>query len=263
MGKKIIFSENQINEIIQKYQNGYGCTSICKDYGVGQQTINRLLKKNNINITNRKYFFEENIFDNIDTPEKAYWLGFILADGYVNEDRGFLSIQLSGKDKEHIYKFLSFIKGDENMVKTVYHNITGNELSRIDVCGRSFTNRLVELKLRQGKSSGKEHLTPGIPNDYIRDYIRGIWDGDGHIEKKRIDLISSIEVLAFVQEKMKESCDININGILNHCNTYRIYICKNRFRVLNHLYYENCCSLDRKYILARELIEEYIKNTAV
>ena len=30
--------------------------------------------------------YNRHIFDNIDNEEKAYWLGFIVADGYLNLD---------------------------------------------------------------------------------------------------------------------------------------------------------------------------------
>lgn len=29
-----------------------------------------------------RYTFDKNIFDKIDTKEKAYWMGFIWCDGY-------------------------------------------------------------------------------------------------------------------------------------------------------------------------------------
>lgn len=32
-----------------------------------------------------KYTFNENIFSVIDTPEKAYWAGFLYADGYLTD----------------------------------------------------------------------------------------------------------------------------------------------------------------------------------
>ncbi len=32
---------------------------------------------------NRKYFFNQQFFKNIDSEEKAYWLGFLMADGCV------------------------------------------------------------------------------------------------------------------------------------------------------------------------------------
>lgn len=258
MGRKTIFSEEQIKDIIDRYQNGGESTvKIAQIYNVSHQTIGRLLKKNNIKPSIRKHHFNEEIFNKIDTAEKAYWIGFIAADGYINEQRAFMRIKLQECDLEHLKKFVKFIDGDDGMIKHEYHNITENKQYYVEVNSRIFINSLVKLNLRQAKSSGKEQLSP-IPEKYIRDYIRGLWDGDGHIEERSIDLISSIEILEFVQNHLYETCNININRILEHCNTYRIYVCKNRYNVLDYLYYDNCISLDRKYNLIKVL--KTIKN---
>lgn len=55
--------------------------------------------------------YNRHIFDNIDNEEKAYWLGFILADGYLNLDKHMLRIKLGNKDKQHLIKFIKFIGG--------------------------------------------------------------------------------------------------------------------------------------------------------
>ena len=255
MGKKIIFSNEQIKDIKDRYSNRESYVSIGQVYNVSNKTIKRVLDNENVQSRgNRKHNYDEHIFDKIDNAEKAYWIGFITADGYVNEDRGFMRIKLQECDLEHLKKFIKFIGGDEGMIKYEYHNITGNKQYYAEVNGRYFINSLVKLNLRQAKSSGKEQLSP-IPKRYIRDYIRGLWDGDGHIEERRLDLISSVEILEFVQNYLKEKCFINKNRILEHCNTYRIYICKNREIVLKHLYYKKCIALDRKYNLVAQLVK--------
>ena len=53
--------------------------------------------------------YNRHIFDNIDNEEKAYWLGFIVADGYLNLDKHMLRIKLGNKDKRHLIKFIKFI----------------------------------------------------------------------------------------------------------------------------------------------------------
>lgn len=254
MGKKIIFSEEQIKDIKERYLNGESCVNIGKVYNVSNKTIRRILDNENVQSRgNRKHDYDEHIFDTIDSAEKAYWIGFIAADGYVNEQRSFMRIKLQECDLGHLQKFIKFIGGDEGMIKHEYHNLTGNKLYYAEVNGKYFVNSLVKLNLRQGKSSGKEQLSP-IPKKYIRDYIRGLWDGDGHIEETKLDLISSVEILEFVQNYLHETCDTNIGKITNHCNTYRIFICQNRDKVLKHLYYDGCIALDRKYNTSINLI---------
>ena len=37
-------------------------------------------------INSRKYNLNQNYFENIDSHEKAYWLGFIYVDGYIRKN---------------------------------------------------------------------------------------------------------------------------------------------------------------------------------
>jgi len=53
---------------------------------------------------------DEHIFDNIDTPEKAYWLGFIAADGNINNRGTSLNITVQQKDSNILVSFLQFMK---------------------------------------------------------------------------------------------------------------------------------------------------------
>ena len=57
-----------------------------------------------------KYYRNSNIFEKIDTEEKAYWLGFLYADGYVDPERGEIILGLAEKYKEHINKFINFLE---------------------------------------------------------------------------------------------------------------------------------------------------------
>lgn len=259
MPRKINYTEKQIQDIIAKYSNKESIKNIAEQYGVSTDSIRRLLKKNNIQLKgNKKHFFNENIFDVIDTAEKAYWLGFITADGYIQyknpKQAKFLRIKLQKCDKEHLYKFLDFIGGDENMISSEMHNTTGNIQYYIHVSSSHMVNTLKNMGIEQGKSANEKVVS--IPDDFKKDYIRGLFDGDGHIREDNIDLVNSIEVLEFVQNYLFEKCDISKGKICDHCNTHRLYVCKNREKVLIHLYYEGCICLDRK----RDIITEKYKN---
>ena len=54
--------------------------------------------------SNKRPFMNRYIFEKIDTEEKAYWLGFLYADGYVIADRDAFGVALSIKDINHLYK---------------------------------------------------------------------------------------------------------------------------------------------------------------
>lgn len=66
----------------------------------------------------KKYTFNEDFFNSIDTEEKAYWLGFIVADGCVHKDKNNnyrLSIGLHDKDITHLHKFIVSLSGDNGL----------------------------------------------------------------------------------------------------------------------------------------------------
>ena len=142
--------------------------------------------------------YNRHIFDTIDTSEKAYWLGFIVADGYLNIDKHMLRIKLGNEDKEHLKKFITFIDGNETMLKSEINNLTGNTQWYVSTYSKEIMLALKNLSVEQGKS-GNEHI-PIIPQEFYRDFIRGLWDGDGFIRESLtgIGLVGSKECLEFV-----------------------------------------------------------------
>ena len=54
-------------------------------------------------------------FQTIDTENKAYWLGFIYADGCVSKDLHYLTIDLSIADIDHIEKFKNEIDAHQKI----------------------------------------------------------------------------------------------------------------------------------------------------
>ena len=201
--------------------------------------------------------YNRHIFDVIDTPEKAYWLGFIIADGYLNIDRRMLRIKLGNTDKQHLIKYIEFLGGDqEEMLKSEIHNVTGNTQWYVTTYSKEIRDALVNLSVEQAKS-GKEHI-PQIPKHLYRDFIRGLWDGDGFIREnlKGIGLVGSYECLKFVQEYFKENLNIEPLKIYEHCNTHKIEYRSTQHSIpliINHLYQENDVCLERKKILANQI----------
>lgn len=84
-------SEEIKEKIIKDYLNNKSIRQIEKDYNVDRKTTGKFLEEKGIKSLKgnhyRKYFHNENFFENIDTEEKAYWLGFMFADGYISEKR--------------------------------------------------------------------------------------------------------------------------------------------------------------------------------
>lgn len=200
--------------------------------------------------------YNRNIFNKIDNEEKAYWLGFIVADGYLNINKHMLRIKLGNRDRSHLIKFIKFIGGNEEMLKSEIHSETGNENFYVSLYSKEVMNDLLSLGVEQAKS-GKEKVC-NIDKKYYRDFIRGLWDGDGFIRENLsgIGLVGSEEVLAFVQNYFNDSLGVKPLKIYPHCNTFKIEYRSTRKAIpliLNHLYGDKDVALDRKKELATKI----------
>lgn len=200
--------------------------------------------------------YNRNIFNKIDNEEKAYWLGFIVADGYLNINKHMLRIKLGNRDRSHLIKFIKFVGGNEEMLKSEIHSETGNENFYVSLYSKGVMNDLLSLGVEQAKS-GKEKVC-NIDKKYYRDFIRGLWDGDGFIRENLsgIGLVGSEEVLAFVQNYFNNSLGVKPLKIYPHCNTFKIEYRSTRKAIpliLNHLYGDKDVALDRKKELATKI----------
>ncbi len=70
--------------------------------------VRRFLRKRNLEIKYYEPIKNIDIFNEIDTEEKAYWLGFLYADGCVMDNHIF-KLTLSDQDEDHLIKFCKFI----------------------------------------------------------------------------------------------------------------------------------------------------------
>lgn len=121
----------------------------------------------------------QDYFSTINTPSKAYFLGFIAADGCVYKrkkynQQGVLRLQII-KEDEAILQILKNELGTD--IPLHYHS--GKYVS-LEICCEQIYQDLNELGLHERKTY--ENAIPnGIPNDLFKYFIRGYFDGDGTI----------------------------------------------------------------------------------
>lgn len=78
-----------VEEYIDNYDNEPSLTKLAEKYKMSRGTISNRLKQLGYKVINHqnKLLFDETVFDCIDTEEKAYWLGFWYADGYIESHK--------------------------------------------------------------------------------------------------------------------------------------------------------------------------------
>jgi len=207
-------------------------------------------------MSHRKYKLNENYFEDIDTEEKAYWLGFLYADGCVSRGK-MLTLELSTKDEGHIKKFLNCINSE--------HPITRKEknLSVVNIGSKKMVSDLINYGCTERKSLTLD-FPKNINKHLIRHFIRGYFDGDGCIsnsnyKENRIDRnpnnIKSIWTIKFVgTEKFLKSIVENLNLPVNKIlkdgkNAYQLKYGGSikPFNVIHSFYNNSNMHMDRKY----------------
>ena len=114
-------------------------------------------------------------FEKIDTKEKAYWLGFLYADGSVGSKEDKIELGLAEKDLKHIEKFKTFMN--------INNKISYREKTKS--YRMSFRSAQCKQDLINKGCVPKKSLILNFPNEnqvpkyLIRHFIRGYFDGDG------------------------------------------------------------------------------------
>jgi len=133
-------------------------------------------KNNRYGRANKKYYFNENYFEKIDSHQKAYWYGFLWADGFVYRRRENYVTGLLLKDPEPVYQFKADLGSD--------HRIYINENSfSIRLTSEKMFKDLEKLNIIPRKTYA--NLRPKITENYVNSFILGMFDGDGSISINR------------------------------------------------------------------------------
>lgn len=190
MIERIIFMPKKYtNEVLQQaydliVNKGYSANKTSKILGIDNGTMRKRLKEKygQIFLPNGKKHVNSLFFNEIDTEEKAYWLGFLTADGYVQDLKDSIELCLAEIDKEHIEKFKRDIESSHKIgKKTVKLNDKLFNAYRISIKDKQMANDLRKYGFTSNKSYDAYIPIDQINNKFINHYIRGFFDGDGSI----------------------------------------------------------------------------------
>lgn len=233
----------------EMYKNGMSLRNIEKETGISRKIISKELKNKSYNIKKRssgttgqsKYSYDKTIFTKIDTDEKAYWLGFLYADGYIGKNT--VEFCLAEKDKEMIYLFKKFMKSNHPIKIKV---VNGFKQYRITICSIDLVTQLTNLNCFNNKSLSLEFPSEEIiPEKYINHFMRGYFDGDGcfYISQKtaHVSIIGTKEFL-LKYKKILENIGMN-NNKLRHGNCGKAYELRyggnKQYKIFYDFLYEN------------------------
>jgi intein/homing endonuclease len=120
---------------------------------------------------------KNNLFDNIDA-NKSYILGFLWADGYINNR---IETTIKSSDFNNIYNIFSKSGDWKQLHRDRHSKQTGKiyKSSSLYYYGKETYNFLYENDYKIKSSTQPTKILNIIPKEYHKDFYRGYIDGDG------------------------------------------------------------------------------------
>lgn len=173
-------------EIFELFKNKINCESTVWVY-----LNKRGIKKRNTG--SKSSVKNHNYFENIDTEEKAYFLGLFLADGSIchdnkNDKYCVINLGLKQEDEYLIEKFAKEIGFTGKLYKETLDqekyikrkNFAKDGFTTIKFRSVKMSNDLLKYDITPHKSN-RERISENIPEKYLNHFIRGMFDGDGSV----------------------------------------------------------------------------------
>lgn len=223
------------------------------------------LKARRLGLKKYPYTCDYHYFDEIDTEEKAYWLGFLTADGWVSKsdksNAGVTGMELQYSDLGHLKKFNKSISGNYKITDR-WRACTlpnGQEKKHHMCCIRIFSLTMYNALVNKGFAQNKSYdfCIPELREDLVRHYIRGYFDGDGCFtftnKTFHISFITASKTLNKDLIKTLKSNNLNVaeNSYVNDFGTTmfrpEIYRQQDKINFLDWIYKDCNVYLDRKY----------------
>lgn len=259
------------DDILKPWLAGTSLYKLNQEYQMSKATMSKKLKELGYTVenTHKSVKFDDTIFDLIDTEKKAYWLGFIFADGNINKHKSSkesytLTIALKSADYKHLEKFCNFLSCSNDNIKIINRKLNEKQYKqcRLEVHSRHLWETLNSIGVIPCKSLIIQFPPESIfkNKSLIKHFIRGYFDGDGCLSfyKRAYDIIphcSFVGTESFIKNsklyipyestfrvrdysKTKENC---------HDLYELVFDRKNSELFLDWLYKDTTIYLDRKY----------------
>lgn len=204
---KSIFTKEQIEYLKENYDKE-SYREIGNKFGFTERQIRGKINGMGLSKTRK---FNDRYFECIDNGNKAYWLGFIYADGYIIKNEKLsnyeLGIELNINDRKTLEDFNEEL-GDVHYIyeKHNHKSFNGYEYDTdscvIRIYSKNLVNDLINLNVLPNKTYEKSYP---ICENYFFDFIRGFLDGDGCIYYQQKNLYvkftnSNYDFLLYLQE---------------------------------------------------------------
>lgn len=248
--RKIYFSNDILEYAFKECKKGRSVASVAKELNINDETLAKdLLQKYSYKSgSDGKKYCNSNYFEKINTKEKAYWLGFFSADGYVNQSTR--SIEFCLKDEDAVFLFKKALKSQHKI------SCKDGKYYRVSIKDKKMSEDLLSLNLDNNKTYNYSIPINKIPEKLMSHFLRGYFDGDAYIgisnQNKFVISVTeaSNRVMIDIQKILKKELNIDFNIRYNKRNLYVFSIAgKKAQKILEYIYKGSNkeIRLERKY----------------
>lgn len=253
-------SNLELEKAINLYQNGCTLSEIVSllELDCSSSAIRGLLIRRGVEMRSkgRQSNFNEKYFDAIDDEHKAYWLGFIYADGNLTKNR--LRIEIQSRDIEIINNLRKDLNSTNKII--ICKNETKDNVS-IGFCSNKMAAALNRHGVVENKTFKLKNI-PNIPQHLIRHFICGYFDGDGtvYINSKnnslRVGFYGTKDLLTSIQNNLHEETGASVNKIYEKAGCWLLSYARRSDikKIYDYLYTDAELFLERKKLKFQEKI---------
>lgn len=224
-GGRIEVPTSSYPKIIEFYNKGKTSTEIADMFNCSDCTITQILNDNDVEIRGprerfeRKYSLDERYFQNIDTPMKAYFLGWAMSDGCViyDTDGSRYTLKIKADDVEVIEEFKKQLNYD-GPIRTET-NKRKYPAKRVSIYSATFVEDLMSHGVIPNKSTTMTKPI-GVPTELEGHFLRGYFDGDGSVtiaykgaKTLKIEYCGNISMMEWIAERIEKHTGIPKNKV--------------------------------------------------
>lgn len=210
------------DDVVQEYLNGDSTGKIAQKYGVTTKCICDLFRKLGVERNNRQGSpnLKVDFWENIDTPEKAYFLGWMLTDGNVYKNQVRLSLQSA--DAYILEVFRKYVQSDALVTHYKRKSATISWVSNFTVYCKRWVNDLAKWTIVPNKTFTCK--LPTLPDNLMPHLIRGCIDGDGYISKsgKTVGFCGNLQMAQSLHDYVMEKLNLSRHKIIRVKNIWDV-----------------------------------------
>ena len=202
------------------YERGWTTARLSAEYGVSQVAVIALLRRRGVIFRPKpRAGCDDLFFRVIDSDAKAYWLGFLWADGTIQPTRGALIVSLATKDTEHIERLRRSLRIGNRAHMYRYGALT---FTRVAWTSPDMVADLARHGFTTPRDLSKG--LPDIPGEWIGAFVRGYFDGDGTVGIYRVNARAPYGPYRRPVLRIVSGSKVLLDGIAAECQRRNIHV---------------------------------------